>query len=138
MNHGKMLLIGAVQSVRGNVRDMNQLMVEASSILEKILVDTKYTSRAPFYTVSLILRIGTVRDLRPDYGRIDKRHSELPVAVALDFAALRDMTRGQVLLEFLEAALAVLVDVADRYDLPARRLVQMMTDLRNGNLSISE
>lgn len=122
MQNKRVLLIGGVGLVRGRVRDSGSVMVEICDELEPLLRKSGYSDSAPFKTVSLILRFGNKKNLEPEYGPIDKKHSELPVSIELEMGTLRRMPREAVRREFLAATLSVLIGVAQRYGLPEEAL----------------
>ena len=129
MQNERILLIGGVGLVRGRVRDSGPVMVEICDELEPLLRECGYSKSAPFKTVSLILRFGTQRKLEPEYGPLDRRHSELPVSVELEMGKLRRMSREEVKRDFMIATLAILVDVAQRYGLPQDALAHRLTQI---------
>ncbi len=135
MVNERILLIGGVGLVRGRVRDAGPVMVEICNELEPLLRESGYSDSAPFKTVSLILRFGAQSKLDPEYGALDRRHSELPVSVELEMGKLRRMGREDVKREFLLATLSVLVDVAQRYGLPQDGLPDRLARLRENTES---
>ena len=114
----KILLIGGVSLVKGRIPDAGVVMQEICNQLEPLLAETGYIDNAPFKTVSLILRFGEKTDFTPIYEPINKRYSELPVAVELQLAALRSADKDTVINEFFSATIGVLIDVARKYSLP--------------------
>ena len=112
--------------VRGRVRDAGTIMVEICDELEPVLQAITYLEQAPFRTVSLIIRFGSKRNSVLEYGPLDRKHSELPVAVELEMRALARMSRDDIKKEFLNVTVSALVDVAQRYGLPYEPLVQKL------------
>ena len=118
--------------VRGRVRDSGPVMVEICDELEPLLRESGYSDSAPFRTVSLVLRFGNEKNLEPEYGPIDRKHSELAVSVELEMGTLRRMSREAVRREFLTATLSVLVDVGRRYGLPHEILERVLSGIDDG------
>jgi hypothetical protein len=119
MAEKRILLIGGVGLVRGRIKDAGRVMVEICDALEPLLNEIGFVKRAPFRTVSLIIRFGETTDLTPQYDPIDRRHDELLVAVELEMAKLRFESKDVVKRAFYDATLTVLDDVARKFDLPA-------------------
>ena len=113
-----MLLIGGSGLVKGRVRLAGPVMREICDELEPALIASSFTEKAPFRTVSLILRFGEQTLLDPVYEPVDRRHSELPVAVELPMSELRTAKRDDLKQRFFDATLRVLADVARKYNLP--------------------
>lgn len=111
--------------VKGNVKHSGLVMQDICSKLEPILDKVGFADDAPFKTVSIIIRFGEVTNLVPDYGQIDKRHMELPVAVELEMSKLRFAERKFVEDTFFHATVSVLLDVAKKYDLPSSSLMSL-------------
>ena len=132
MQNERVLLIGGVGLVRGRVRDSGPVMVEICDELEPLLRESGYSDSAPFRTVSLVLRFGNEKNLEPEYGPVDKKHSELPVSVELEMGTLRRMSREAVKREFLTATLSILIDVARRYDLPKEDMERILNAIDDG------
>jgi len=122
MAEQRILLIGGVSLVKGRVREAGLAMKEICDEMEPMLKEIGFVNDAPFKTVNLIIRFGEKTDLTPDYGPIDKRHSELPVAVEMELASLRVASKDVVKSAFVKATIDVLIDVAKRYDLPSQPL----------------
>lgn len=108
--------------MKGRIRDAGSVMVEIGEQLEPLLDEIEFVKNAPFKTVSMIIRFGEKTDLTTQFDPIDKRNYELPVAVELEMAKLRFESRDVVKRAFFEATIAVLMDVAHKFDLPAQRL----------------
>jgi hypothetical protein len=117
MRDGKReLLIGGVSLVRGTVRNAGKAMVAACDGLEAGFEQTAFLGDAPFKVVSIILRFGTEWG-EPDLGRVNKRHSELEAGIELPLAEIRMMDESALSGVFRNAALKILVAVADKYEL---------------------
>ena len=122
MEEQRVLLIGGVSLIKGRVREAGLAMKEICDELEPFLNEIGYVNEAPFKTVSLIVRFGEKTDLKPDYDPINKRYSELPVAVEMELASLRTASKEVVKNTFVIATIDVLIDVAKKYGLPAQQL----------------
>jgi len=125
MTNKRILLIGGVYRVPGNLKCAGPLMAEVCDEFEPELSRNDYVKNAPFDTVSLIFRFGEGDEFDPEIGKIDKRHSELPVAIAFSLARLKGMDRAKLRDEFRMATLEVLCDVAANFDLPFEFLDRM-------------
>ena len=113
------LLIGAVGLVKGNVRDDGKAMVSVCDELEPIFKDRDPLAGAPFSVVSLILRYGTSQT-PPQIGRINKRHSELEVAVELSMAVVKKLSYDELRKQVRTATLESLVSIAVKYGLDTK------------------
>jgi hypothetical protein len=122
MTEQRILLIGGVSLIKGRVKQAGPVMKEICDEVEPILKEIGFVDDAPFKTVSLIIRFGEKVDLTPDYGPIDKRHKELPVAVEMELASLRVASSDVVKKALLKATVDVLIDVAKKYDLSSKSL----------------
>lgn len=122
MSDQRILLIGGVSLIKGRVREAGLAMKEICDDLEPLLKEIGFVDNAPFNTVSMIIRFGEKTDLTPDYEPINKRHSELPVAVEMELSGLRVASKDVVKSAFVKAAIDVLLDVAKKYDLPSEPL----------------
>lgn len=127
MAEQRILLIGGVSLIKGRVREAGLAMKEICDELEPFLNEIGFVDDAPFKTVSLIIRFGEKTDLTPDYDPINKRHSELPVAVEMELASLRTASKEVVKNAFVKATIDVLIDVAQKYNLPAQQLEAIRT-----------
>lgn len=122
MSEQRILLIGGVSLVKGRVREAGSVMQEICNELEPLLKEISFVDNAPFKTVSMIIRFGENTNLNPEYEPINKRHSELPVAIELELASLRTASKEVVKDAFVKATIDVLADVARKYNLPAEPL----------------
>ena len=122
MPEQRILLIGGVSLIKGRVREAGPAMQEICNELEPILKQAGFIDNAPFNTVSLIIRFGEKTDLTPDYEPINKRHSELPIAVEMELSELRLASREVVKNAFMQATIEVLIDIAKKYQLPEPQL----------------
>lgn len=111
--------------IKGRVKEAGIAMQEICYELEPLLKEVGFVDNAPFKTVSMIIRFGEKTDLTPDYDPINKRHSELPVAVEMELAGLRMASKDVVKSAFVKATIDVLIDVAKKYDLPFEALETM-------------
>lgn len=125
MSHDKSLLVGSVALVRGKIKHEGQALLAARNELELHLQEHRYLHGAPFRTVSLIIRLGEGQDLDPEFGNIDRKNSELPVAIQLDFKRLQSLDREQLTSAFRLAMIEVLCDVAANFDLPCEFLDEL-------------
>lgn len=108
--------------IKGRVREAGLAMQEICNDLEPLLKEMGFVDNAPFKTVSMVIRFGEKTDLTPDYDPINKRYSELPVAVEMELAGLRVASKDVVKSAFVKATINVLIDVAKKYNLPSEPL----------------
>lgn len=118
MTEQRVLLIGGVSLVKGRVKEAGPVMREICDELEPMLNNMGFLDNAPFKTISMIIRFGERNNLTPQYDPINKRHSELPVAVELELASLRTASKEVVKSAFVTATIDVLLDVSEKYGLP--------------------
>jgi hypothetical protein len=113
------MVIGGVGLRRGSIRPpAGPVMVAVAEDINTHLIACDWLADAPFRLVSMILRYG---DAKPntEINRIDKRHSELPVARELSFDECRERGRSGTLFElFLRETVIAMSDVSKRYKLP--------------------
>ncbi|WP_431264988.1 Imm39 family immunity protein [Roseateles chitinivorans] len=112
------LLVGGSYLAKGRLKQSSAAALAARNGLEVRLIEAGYLDGAPFRTVSLILRYGDKEDLNPDIGSVDEVHSELPVTVMLDLAALRALDLDALTAKFTQVMADILIDVAVNFDLP--------------------
>jgi len=112
------LLIGAVALVKGRVRDDGKAMASICDEFEPHFKSENPLEGAPFDVVSLILRYGADGSKEPEVGRVNKRHSELEVAMELPMAEVRALGYDDLRALIRESTLNALIAVADKYDLP--------------------
>lgn len=111
--HKRILLIGGVGLVKGNIKDAGKAMVSICDELEPSFSGEMYEN-TPFETVSLIFRYGTKITL-PEIGRINKKHAELEVAVELPMSELRIMRYDDLRARFKAETLRALIAIGDKY-----------------------
>lgn len=133
MSKRRTLLIGGAANKRVNLREDGRIMVEICEELEPLLRQMDFVGTAPFETISLIIRYGCTRCETPEYGKIDRVHGELPIAVELELDMLRCVDRNELKRQFFDITLAALVDVAKVYRLPHDELVSKQAALRSGD-----
>lgn len=131
MSKRRTLLIGGAANKRVNLREDGRIMVEICEELEPLLRQMDFVGTAPFETISLIIRYGCTRCETPEYGKIDRVHGELPIAVELELDMLRRVDRNELKRQFLDITLAALIDVAKVYRLPHDELVSKQAALRS-------
>ncbi len=126
MQRRSSILIGAVDLIQGDVADdCGPLMAEVGREIGSVLDEAGFLDSAPFATISLIYRFGLRRCFVVDYGPINTKHNELPVAVELKMRALEQMNREELRDEFTAAAVAVVCDVARKYGLSTEGLERL-------------
>ena len=111
------ILIGGVALIKGRLRNDGMAMVRVCDSLEPAMVS--WLSAAPFDTVSLIVRYGTNTTDDVEIGRINRRYSELPVAVQVALSELQAAQSDEASLDsvFRHHALRALREVGIRYSL---------------------
>lgn len=112
------LLIGGVVLGRRSVKDVGLVVLQARNEMEDHLADSAFLETAPFKTISLVFRYGDKDIWKPEIGGIDRRNSELPVAIQFDSDALNKMPGPEMHACFRRALVEVLCDIAANYDLP--------------------
>lgn len=119
------LLIGGVVLGGSRVKDVGLAVLQARNELEDHLVDNAFLETAPFKTINMVFRYGEKDDWEPEIGSIDRRNSELPVAIQFDSDALNQMSASEVKACFRLALIEVLCDIAANYYLPYEFLDQL-------------
>ncbi len=111
------ILIGGVSLVKGRVRNIGMAMVRVCDSLE--LSMGSWLADAPFHTVNIIVRFGAHTTDKIEVGRINKKHSELPVAVQVALSELQDVQSDETLLDSIIRyhTLRALCEVGIRYSL---------------------
>jgi len=111
------LLIGAVGLVKGKVREGGRAMVSVCDELEPYFISENLLNEAPFQVINLILRYG-LEVKEPELGKINKRYSELEVAVELSMEDVKKLNYDELRRLFREVTLDALVAVSKKYMLP--------------------
>ncbi|MBW2647103.1 MAG: immunity protein 39 [Deltaproteobacteria bacterium] len=111
------LLIGAVGLVKGKVREDGKAMVSICDELEPYFVSENLLEGAPFQVISLIVRYGTIM-MEPELGKINRRYSELEVAVELPMGEVKKLNYDELRERFKKVTMDALIAVARKYDLP--------------------
>jgi Immunity protein 39 len=110
------LLIGAIGLVKGKVRDGGKAMVSICDELEPHFLSSKFLEKAPFQVISLIIRYG-YKHGKPEIGKINKRYSELEVAIELPMEEIKGLKYDALRSHFRTSTLESLIAVAHQYDL---------------------
>lgn len=131
MEQKRKLLIGGVALVMGRLRGGGAAMVEICDELEPLLTSSGFLDNASFDVVSLIIRYGLVNRTKPEYQRINKRYSELPIAVELDMDMLLAAGKKKLKDIFHLATLVALIDVGKKYNLPIEALESKKQEVIN-------
>lgn len=118
MSMQRILLIGGVALVKGRIQDAGPIMVEICDEWEPILKESAFIEKAPFKTISLVIRFGSQESAEPVISRIDRRNKELPVSYELPMERLRFADRAEVKKLFARATKRTLEKVAKEYGLP--------------------
>lgn len=126
MNDRRSLLVGGVSLVPGRLKFGGKAILMARNEIESKLVEFGYLKKAPFETVSLVIRYGDRENLNPEFNEIDSKNSELPVAVVLNMEQLKLLSMEQLAEKFRITIIEVLCDVAANFDLP----YQFLDDMR--------
>ena len=88
--------------------------------VEQLLIDSNFFDRVPFKWISFIYRYGLKNELTPEYQRINKKHSYLPIAIELKMEILEWADRNNLKLLydiFMIGALEALMHVGKKYGL---------------------
>ncbi len=123
MENKRILLIGAVDLVKNDIEATGPMMLAICNKLEPILQDIGFVDNAKFNTIHLIHRYGTQDTCsNPEYGRFNKRYSELPVSIEFD---VNNLPPDPTLLEkvFFDATLKALEHISQKHDLPFDKLI---------------
>ncbi len=117
MTKKRHILIGAVGLVKGKVREDGKAMVSICDELEPYFKSNNMLEKAPFQVISFIIRYGS-KSGKPELGRINRRYSELEVAIELPMEEVRKLKYDTLRERFRNATLVALIAVAKKYDLP--------------------
>jgi len=119
MAHNRKYVPGGVALVMGRVRNSGKSVDQDK--VEQLLIDSNFFDHAPFKWVGLIYRYGLKNEIVPEYQRIDKKDSELPIAIELKMEILEwaDKNNLKLLYDiFMIGALEALIHVGQKYNLP--------------------
>ena len=112
------ILIGAVALVKGKVREDGKVMVSICDEFEQYFISNKLLEGAPFQVVSLIIRYGNQAG-EPEIGKINKKYSELEVAVGLPMEEIKKLKYDDLRERIRNVTLDAMIAVSKKYDLPA-------------------
>ena len=130
MTQNRNLLIGGVALVKGKLKNAGPAMVEVCDDLDSLLATAKFFEKAPFRCVSLIIRYGLTNKTEPEYQPVVKKYGELPVTVELSMDMLKSADKkGELKQVFFLATLEVLIDIANKYNLPDEVLLDKKKEL---------
>ena len=116
------------------LKNTGAAMVQVCDEIEPILASSNFFSNAPFQSVNLIIRYGTRNNIKPEYQKICREYSELPIAVELDANMLHSADRSdkaRLKCIITIAVLEGLIDVAKRFSLPFLPLNQKKEELES-------
>lgn len=117
MKNGKReLLIGGVGLVKGRVKNAGKAMIKVCDELEPEFERIRFLEKAPFTTISLIIRFG-MRWGPPELERVNHRHSELDVGIEAPMIELRMLDESKLAGVFKKLTLEALVEIAMKYNL---------------------
>ncbi|CAO5682730.1 MAG: hypothetical protein HEEMFOPI_01770 [Holosporales bacterium] len=111
----------AAALVKGRIYDDFNCWDKIKTYLNILLKKTEYFQTDKFLYVQLLYRYGIKNNLKVDFGRINKKYGDLPIAVELDMEILMWADKNNIdLLHdiFMIAALEALIQVCNRYKLP--------------------
>lgn len=126
MAHNRKFVPGIVALVKERIKN-TKLVIQVQDEIEKLIIESHLLDNAPFKWVGLIYRYGLKNKLKPEYDRIDKKDGELPIAVELDTRILQWADEHDLQLFkdiFIIAALEVLLDIGQKYNLPTDLIAQ--------------
>jgi hypothetical protein len=116
-----------VALVKGRIKNDGKAWIKIKTYLNDFLKARNYFEGAPFLWVGPIFRYGIKNNLNLEFQRIDKKVGELPVALELDMEILQwaDQNDLELLHDiFMIATLEILIQVAQKYKLPAEPFLE--------------
>ncbi|WP_454675448.1 Imm39 family immunity protein [Achromobacter pestifer] len=125
MNARRSLLVGGVSLGERRPKLSGQALLMARNEIEPKLLEHGYLKKAPFQTVSIIIKYADREDLNPEIGGIDSKNQELPVSVMLEIDQIRSLSLMRLAEKFRLTMIEVLCDVAANFDLPFEFLDEM-------------
>jgi hypothetical protein len=128
MAHDRKLVIGGVGLTMARVkrRLAGPAIDRVRNELEQEMIQSGYLDRAPFKWVGLIIREGLVDETEPHYERINRKHGDLPLAIEVDVNRLLGVPEEEMAGVYRKATLLALVDAGEKYQLPIRRLKELL------------
>lgn len=130
MGHNRKLVIGGVALVKGRLRGDGSAMIDVHNEIDQLLTAINFTEEAPFKYVSLIIRYGIKNETKPKYQGIAKKYDELMIAIELDMTLLKSADKNGTLKSVFQiATLDALIDVANKYQLPAKTLIEKRAEI---------
>lgn len=125
MAHNRKFVPGYIFIVNGRLVNLRSTL-NIQNDIEKIVIDSNFLENSPIVWIGLMYRIGKKNMIKPQYGRIDKKDGELPIAVEIKFDVLKwaDDNNLKLLKDiFMIAGLEALIDVGKKYNLPTEHIV---------------
>ena len=116
------LVIGGVALVKARLKHTGPAMDAVCDEMESLLEKADFFATAPFKWISLIIRYGLEDTFQPVYQRINKKYGDLPISIEVDTHRLLGADIEKVKEVFRLATIEALLDVANRYKLPASNL----------------
>ncbi|EHU5194358.1 Imm39 family immunity protein [Vibrio parahaemolyticus] len=114
----KRIIIGGVGLVKGRPKNLGGCIQEVCSILEPTLEGSGWSDKAPFHTLSLIIRYGSDDSRAVEFGSINKKYSELNVSITTSLTVLKEADkRGELQNLVMELAEKSIQQVSVKYGL---------------------
>ena len=114
----KRILIGGVGLVKGRAKNLGVCIQEVCSILEPRLEGCGWSDKAPFHTLSLIIRYGSDDSRAVVFGSINRKYSELNVYITTSLMVLKDADKhGELQSIVMELAEKSIQQVSKKYGL---------------------
>ena len=122
------LLIGAVASVKGRVKDDGKAMVRVCDELEQYFKKDNFLSNAPFDVISLIIHYGNNTIHVSEIGKINK-HSELEVSVQIAMDSLAKLDYINLEDTIRKTTLHAIIQVGQKYNLSTKTFKRILDDI---------
>ena len=118
-------LVGVRLIFKRDIKNTFKVWENTDPKIEKLLKQSNFFEKVPFWWIGFIYRYGIKNKLVPDYKRISKKYGDLPIAIELraDILSWADQNNVHLLEDiFMVGALEALIHVGHKYKLPTEAL----------------
>lgn len=129
-NH-KLGLSGAAMTMARLPRYTLEVATLVRDEIERVMIESRYLTEAPFEWVTISLRYGLQNEEEPHYEPVNKKFGDLPLAIELDTNELVGASREEMKIAFERAALKALVAAGRKFKLPHAGLEARLKEIVN-------
>ena len=117
--HRRKLGLSAVALTKArNPKNLVEILTGVRNELEEQMEAAGFLAGAPFSWITVIVRLGLKYSSQPVYGKINRKHGDLPVSIEIDTADVLDVSDDEIREVLRVSIRRTLDDVGLRYDRP--------------------